>query len=133
MNGLVLDTSALLRYASGKSIEPGQMLTLADEDPDQQVWVPAACLAQAHLELGGTATAEVLEVLFGGEREIRLAALDGDCAGRVGRIGAQFRLSLDVAHAVDTAALTRCFIVTAVPDLIEPTGFELLDISYNWD
>jgi hypothetical protein len=129
MNGLVLDTSALLRYASGKNIEPGSMLLLADEDPDQRVWVPAACLTKAHLELAGSPTADIVDLLFAADRDIDVAVLDGDAARRVGRVGARFGLDLDVAHAVDTAVLTRCFIVTAVPDLIAPTGLELLDIG----
>jgi hypothetical protein len=133
VNGLVLDTSALLSYAAGKSIEPGSMLTLADEDPDQQVWVPAACLAQAHLELAGSPAADIVEVLFAADRDINVAVLDGDAARRVGRVGAQFGLNLDVAHAVDTAVLTRCFIVTAVPELVAPTGLELLDIGEGWN
>jgi hypothetical protein len=133
VNGLVLDASALLQYASGKSIEPGQMLTLADEDPDQQVWVPAACLAQAHLELAGSTSADILELLFAAGRQVNVSPLDGDVAGRVGRIGAQFQLRLDVAHAVDTAVLSRCFIVTAVPDVIAPTRLEMLDIGESWD
>jgi hypothetical protein len=133
VNGLVLDTSALLRYLSGKSLEPGSMLTLADEDPDQQVWIPAACLTQVHLELAGSPTADIVDLLLAANRDVNVAVLDGDAARRVGRVGARFGLNGDVAHAVDTAVHTRCFIVTAVPDLIAPTGLELLDIGEGWN
>jgi hypothetical protein len=122
-----------MRYASGKSVEPGQILTLADEDPDQQVWVPAACLTQAHLELAGSDADEILDVLFAADRDINIAVLNVDSARRVGRVGARFGFGIDTAHAVDTAVLTRCFIVTARPDVIESTGLEFLDIGEGWD
>jgi hypothetical protein len=109
------------------------MLALADEDPDQQVWVPAACLTQAHLELAGSGADEILDALFAADREINISVLGVDSARRIGRVGARFGFGMDTAHAVDTAVLTRCFIVTAQPRLIEPTGLELLDINEIWD
>jgi hypothetical protein len=90
-------------------------------------------LAQAHLALAGSTAAEILGVLFAPDREIHVAVLDVSAAGRIGRIGSRFGLSLDVAHAIDTAARTRCFIVTAEPDQVAPTGLEVLDIGPGWD
>jgi hypothetical protein len=45
VNGLVLDTSALLAYASGTSVEPGAMLTLVDEDPARRSRYPRCASA----------------------------------------------------------------------------------------
>ncbi|MET8084680.1 hypothetical protein [Micromonospora sp. NPDC005197] len=136
MNGLVLDTSALLAYASGTSVEPGAMLTLAQEDPEQQVWVPALCLGQAQLELAGTAVATMLDLLFTEDRDIQVAVYDAATSRRVARIAARSHVSLDVAHAVATAALYRCYLVTRDPKTVSPAmppGLEILDISLTWD
>ncbi|SCL37958.1 hypothetical protein GA0074692_4846 [Micromonospora pallida] len=136
MNGLVLDTSALLAYASGTSVEPGAMLTLAEEDPEQQVWIPALCLGQAQLELAGTAAATMLDLLFTEDRDIQVAVYDAATSRRAARIAARFHVSLDVAHAVATAVLYRCYMVTRDPKTVSPAmppGLEILDISETWD
>ena len=136
MNGLVLDTSALLAYASGTSVEPGAMLLLADEDPDQQVWIPALCLGQAQLELAGSADATMLDLLFTADRDIQVAVYDAATSRRVARIAAAFAVPLDVAHAVATAVLYRCYLITRVPKIVSaaaPPGLEILDITQTWD
>jgi hypothetical protein len=135
MNGLVLDTSVLLAYASGTSVEPGAMLTLAEEDPEQQVRIPALCLGQAQLELADSPAADMLDLLFTAERDIQVAVFDGAASRRVARIAAAFGVALDVAHAVATAVLYRCYLVTGVPKVIgaaAPPGLEILDISQTW-
>jgi hypothetical protein len=136
VNGLVLDTSALLAYASGTSVEPGAILTLAEEDPDQQVWIPALCLGQAQLELAGTTAAGMLDLLFTEDRDIQVAVYDAATSRRVARIAATFTVSLDVAHAIATASLYRCYLVTRDPKAVEaaaPPGLQILDISETWD
>jgi hypothetical protein len=136
VNGLVLDTSALLAYASGTSVEPGAMLTLADEDPDQQVWIPALCLGQAQLELTGSPAAAMLDLLVTPDRDIQVAAYDAATSRRVARIAATFGVPLDVAHAVATAVLYRCYLVTGVPKIVSaaaPPGLDILDITQTWD
>ncbi|MFI2651174.1 type II toxin-antitoxin system VapC family toxin [Micromonospora fulviviridis] len=136
MNGLVLDTSALLAYASGTSVEPGAMLTLAEEDPEQQVWVPALCLGQAQLELAGTGAATMLDLLFTEDRDLHVAVYDAATSRRVARIAARSQVPLDVAHAVATAVLYRCYLVTRDPKAVSPAmppGLEILDISETWD
>lgn len=135
MNGLVLDTSALLAYASGTSIEPGAILTLAEEDPEQQVWVPALCLGQAQLQLAGTAAASMLDLLFSEDRDIHVAVYDAATSRRVARIAARANVPLDVAHAVATAVLYRCYLVTRDAKAVAPalpSGLEILDISETW-
>lgn len=136
MNGLVLDTSALLAYASGTSVEPGAMLVLADEDPNQQVWIPALCLGQAQLELTGSPSAAMLDVLVSPDRDIQVAGYDAATSRRVARIAATYGVPLDVAHAVATAVLYRCYLVTRDPKTAAaagPAGLEVLDISETWD
>jgi hypothetical protein len=136
VNGLVLDTSAMLAYASGASVEPGAMLALADEDPDQQVWIPALCLGQAQLELTGSPNAAMLDPLVSPDRDIRVASYDAATSRRVARIAATFGVPLDVAHAVATAVLYRCYLVTRDPKTAAaagPAGLEVLDISESWD
>jgi hypothetical protein len=136
VNGLVLDTSALLAYASGTSVEPGAMLALADEDPDQQVWIPALCLGQAQLELTGSPNAAMLDVLVSPDRDIQVAGYDAPTSRRVARIAATYGVALDVAHAVATAVLYRCYLVTRDPKTAAaagPAGFEVLDIGETWD
>ncbi|MFC0002861.1 hypothetical protein [Micromonospora siamensis] len=136
MNGLVLDTSALLAYASGTSVEPGAMLTLAEEDPEQQVWIPALCLGQAQLELAGTAGTNMLDLLFTEDRDIHVAVYDAPTARRVARIAARAQAPLDVAHAVATAVLYRCYPVTRDPKALLPAvppRMDILDISQTWD
>lgn len=135
MNGLVLDTSALLAYASGTSIEPGAILTLAEEDPEQQVWVPALCLGQAQLQLAGTAAASMLDLLFSEDRDIHVAVYDAATSRRVAGIAARANVPLDVAHAVATAVLYRCYLVTRDAKAVAPalpSGLEILDISETW-
>jgi hypothetical protein len=100
VNGLVLDASALLAYASGASVEPGAMLALADEDPQQQVWIPALCLGQAQLELTGSPSAAMLDVLVSPDRDVQIAAYDAATSRRVARIAATYGVPLDVAHAI---------------------------------
>ena len=137
MNGLVLDTSALLAYASGTSVEPGALLAVAAEDPAQQVWLPALCLGQAQLELSGSlAGGEMLSLLLAPGRGMTGAVYAGDTSLRVARIAARFGVPLDVAHAVATAMLYRCYLVTSTPAIVSkaaPAGLELLDISERWD
>ncbi|MGC4748430.1 type II toxin-antitoxin system VapC family toxin [Micromonospora sp. DT201] len=135
MNGLVLDTSALLAYASGTSVEPGAILTLAEEDPEQEVWIPALCLGQAQLEVAGTPAVHLLDLLLSEERDTRVAVYDGPTSRRVARIAARFDVPLDVAHAVATAVLYRCYLVTRDPKRVAPAappGLEILDISLGW-
>jgi len=134
MNGLVLDTSALVQYASGQEIEPGLMLTLADEDASQEVWIPAVCMAQAHLELAGSVEAERLDVLTNGGHDIRIAVLDGPATRRIAGMAAAIKVGLDAAHAIATARLYRCYVVTNVPESMAAVPqLDMLDISYNWD
>ncbi|MCX5066807.1 PIN domain-containing protein [Micromonospora lupini] len=135
MNGLVLDTSALLAYASGASVEPGAILTLAEEDPAQEVWIPALCLGQAQLELAGTPAVHLLDLLLSAERDIRVAVYDAPTSRRVARIAARFDVPPDVAHAVATAVLYRCYLVTRDPKRVVPAAppdLEILDISLGW-
>jgi len=136
VNGLVLDTSALLAYASGGSVEPGAMLTLAEEDPQQQVWIPVLCLGQAQLELAGSPELAMLDLLFIADRDIQVAVYDVATSRRVARIAARFGVPLDVAHSVATAVLYRCYLVTRDPKTVTaaaPPGLEILDISQTWD
>jgi hypothetical protein len=134
VNGLVLDTSALLCYASGTSIEPGSMLTLAEDDDSQEVWIPALCLTQAHFGVAGSAMADTLDLLLAGDRAIRAAILDGPTARRVAGVGAALKVGLDVAHAIVAARLYRCYLVPAEPDaLAVAPELDLLDISQDWD
>ena len=136
MNGLVLDTSALLAYASGSSVEPGAMLVLADEDPEQQVWIPALCLGQAQLELTGSPATAMLDLLVAAERDVHIAAYDAATSRQVARIAATFGVGLDVAHAVATAVLYRCYLVTRDPKTVSaaaPAGLQILDLNETWD
>jgi hypothetical protein len=134
VNGLVLDTSALLQYASGRSIEPGLMLTLADEDTSQEVWVPAVCLAQAHLDLAGSPEADTLEVLTAGRHDIRISVLDGPAARRIAAMAAAVKVGLDAAHAIATARLYRCYVVTNMPEAMSAVPeLDVLDIGEGWD
>jgi hypothetical protein len=87
----VLDTSALLAYASGASVEPGALLALADEDPGQQVWIPALCLGQAQPERTGSPNAAMLDLLVSPDRDIQIAGYDGPTSRRVARIAATYR------------------------------------------
>ena len=134
MNGSVLDTSALLQYASGRSVEPGLMLTLAAEDATQEVWIPAVCLAQAYLELAGSAEAETLEVLTTGRDDIRISVLDGPVARRIAGMAATLKVGLDAAHAIATARLYRCYVVTNEPEAMGAVPeLDVLDIGESWD
>ena len=136
MNGLVLDTSTLLAYASGTSVEPGAILTLAEEDPAQEVWIPALCLGQAQLEVAGTPAVHLLDLLLSEERDIKVAVYDAPTSRRVARIAARFDVPLDVAHAVATAVLYRCYLVTRDPKRVAPAtppDLEILDISQGWN
>jgi PIN domain len=136
VNGLVLDVSALLAYASGESIEPGAMIALAGEDPDQQVWVPALGLGEAIRRLAGSKQSAVLDVLTGPDSDIRVAVFDASTSRRVGRIAAEQSLSLDAAHAIATALLYRCYLVTGAPDVVAAAarlGLDTLDLTETWD
>lgn len=136
MNGLVLDTSALLSYASGVSVEPGAMMTLAEEDAGQELWIPALCLGQAQLELSGKPEAAMLDLLVTPNRAIQVAVFDAPASRRVARIAAMFGVSIDVAHAVATAVLYRCYLVTREAVTVAPAcppGLEILDIAQTWD
>jgi len=137
VNGLVLDTSALLAYASGTSVEPGALLTLAEEDASQETWIPALCLGEAERQLTKQAAAAgMLDLLLAPERAVQVAVFDAATCRRVARIAGTFDVTLDVAHAVATAVLYRCYLVTAVPKTVAtaaPPGLELLDISEHWD
>jgi len=136
VNGLVLDVSALLAYASGESIEPGAMVALAGEDPDQQVWVPALCLGEAIRHLVDTKQGAVLDVLTGPDSDVQIAVYDGATSRRVARIAAEQRLPLNAAHAIATALLYRCYLVTSAPDVAaaaERLGLETLDLNQTWD
>jgi hypothetical protein len=136
VNGLVLDTSALLAYASGESIEPGAMIALAGEDPGQQVWVPALCLGEAAHRLLGAKQGAVLDVLTGSGSDTRIAVLDGPTARRVARIAAEQAVTLDAAHAIATALLYRCYLVTGDAEVAATAGrlgVETLDLTETWD
>jgi hypothetical protein len=136
VNGLVLDTSALLAYASGASVEPGAIVALAEEDPDQQVWIPTLCLGQARLEVAGSPAEVMLDVLLTADRDIQVAAFDVAVSRPAGRIAARFGVPLDAAHAVITAVLYRCYLVTCVPRTVSaatPPDLDLLSISRTWD
>jgi phosphoenolpyruvate synthase/pyruvate phosphate dikinase len=53
-----------------------------------------------------------------------------------GRIAARFGVPLDVAHAIATAVLYRCYLVTRDPKTVAatgPAGLEVLDINDTWD
>jgi hypothetical protein len=136
VNGLVLDTSALLAYASGTSVEPGAMLALAEEDPQQQVWIPALCLGQAQLQLADSPALAMLDLLITPHRDIQVAVYDAATSRRVARIAAAFGVPPDTAHAVATAVLYRCYLVTCdakTTAAAAPPGLEILDISQTWD
>ncbi len=136
MNGLVLDTSAVLAYASGTNVEPGAMLILAEEDPQQQVWIPALCLGQAQLQLAGSPALALLDLLVGADRDIQVAVYDAATSRRVAGIAARFGVPLDVAHAIATAVPYRCYLVTGDPKTVAaaaPAGLEILDISQACD
>jgi hypothetical protein len=132
---LVLDTSALLAYASGASVEPGAMLVLAEEDPQQQVWIPALCLAEAQAHVTGTPGLSLLDLLLAPGRDIQIAVLDGPASRRVARIAARFGVPLHAAHAVATAVLNRCYLVTADAKAVTPAAprdLDILDITETW-
>jgi len=136
VNGLVLDTSALLAYASGESVEPGAMIALAAEDPGHQVWIPALCLGEATSQLIGTKQRVVLDVLTGSDSDVKIAVYDGATSRRVARIAAEQGIGIDAAHAIATALLYRCYLVTSSPDLAAAAGrlgVETLDLSQTWD
>jgi predicted nucleic acid-binding protein len=136
VNGLVLDTSALLAYASGESVEPGAMIALAGEDPGQQVWIPALCLGEATRQLIGTKQRVVLDVLTGSDSDVSIAVFDGATSRRVARIAAEQGIGLDAAHAIATALLYRCYLVTSSSELAAAAGglgVETLDLSQTWD
>lgn len=136
MNGLVLDASALLAYASGDSIEPGAMIALAGEDSGQQVWIPALCLGEAARRLVGSKQGAVLDVLTGPDSDAQVAVYDGPTSRRVARIAAEQDIASDAAHAIATALLYRCYLVTALPSVAaaaERLGIEVLDLTQTWD
>jgi hypothetical protein len=136
VNGLVLDASALLAYASGESIEPGAMIALAGEDPGQQVWVAAMSLGEAARRLAGTKQTAVLDVLTGPDSEVRIAIYDGPTSRRVARIAAEQGIAPDAAHAIATALLYRCYLVTASPVVAAAAGrlgVEILDLTTTWE
>jgi hypothetical protein len=136
VNGLVLDTSALLAYASGESIEPGAMIALAGEDPGQQVWIPALCLGEATRQLIGTKQHPVLDVLTGPDSDVQIAVYDGATSRRVARIATEQGIGLDAAHAIATALLYRCYLVTRSPRVVTAAGrlgVETLDLAQSWD
>lgn len=136
MNGLVLDASALLAYASGESIEPGAMIALAGEDSGQQVWIPAMSLGEAARLLVGTKQGAVLDVLTGPDSDVRIAIYDGPTSRRVARIAAEQDIASDAAHAIATALLYRCYLVTASPVVAaaaQRLGVEVLDLTQTWD
>ena len=69
------------------------------------------------------------------DRSTRVAAYDAATSRRVARIAATFGVPLDVAHAVATAVLYRCHLVTGDPKTVAaagPAGLEILDISQTW-
>jgi hypothetical protein len=135
VNGLVLDVSALLAYCSGESIEPGAMIALAGEDPDQQVWIPALCLGEATRRSVGSKHSAVLDVLTGPDSGVQIAVFDTAASRRVARIAAEQNLPLDAAHAVATALLYRCYLVTSAPEVAAAAGrlgLETLDLTETW-
>jgi hypothetical protein len=136
VNGLVLDTSALLAYVSGESIEPGAMIALAGEDSGQQVWIPALSLGEAARRLVGTKQSAVLDVLTGPDSDVQIAIYDGPTSRRVARIAAEQEIPPDAAHAIATALLYRCYIVTSSPEVAAAAGrlgIEALDLTQTWD
>jgi hypothetical protein len=135
LNGLCLDGSALLAYASGTSVEPGALIVLAEEEPAQQIWVPALCLGQAQFHLTGSPDAALLDLLFGDDHDIQDAIYDAATSRRVSRVAAVYGIALDVAHAIATAILYRCYLVTNDPGsfgLAPPPDLDILDISQTW-
>jgi predicted nucleic acid-binding protein len=136
VNGVVLDVSVVLAYASGESIEPGAMIALAGEDPDQHVWVPALCLGEATRRLVGTKEAALLDVLTGVDSDVEVSVYDGPTSRRVARIAAEQSLTLDAAHAIATALLYRCYLVTNDPDVAAAAGrlgLEALGVDDAWE
>jgi hypothetical protein len=54
----------------------------------------------------------------------------------VARIAATFGVGLDVAHAVATAVLHRCYLVTRDPKTVSaaaPAALQILDVGQTWD
>jgi hypothetical protein len=78
----------------------------------------------------------MIDLLLAPERDIQVAVYDAETSRRVARIAATFGVALDTAHAVTTAVLYRCYLVTAVPKIVAaaaPPGLEILDINEHWD
>jgi hypothetical protein len=119
LEGFIAD---VLGYASGASVEPGAMPALADEDPHQQMWIPAFCLGQAQLELTGSPNAAMIDVLVSPDRDIQVADYDAATSRRVARIAATYGVPLDVAHAVATDVLYRYYLVTRDPKTAAAAG-----------
>jgi hypothetical protein len=100
------------------------------------VWIPALCLGQAQLQVAGTPAADLLDLLLDTDRDIRVAVYDGPTSRRVARIAASRKVPLDVAHAVATAVLYRCYLVTRDAETVAaaaPPDLEVLDISDSWE
>src|SRR6266540_3573179 len=97
-----------------------------------EVWIPALCLGEATSQLIGTKQRVVLDVLTGSDSDVKIAVYDGATSRRVARIAAEQGIGIDAAHAIATALLYRCYLVTSSPDLAAAAGrlgVETLDLS----
>lgn len=118
MNGLVLDSTALIQYGENKTDEPGSMIGLALNDPAHHIWVPAMCLATAYAFHAGNPTGTgLLDLIVGGP--IIVESLDRDNARRVGRSAVNLGVTHDVAHTLRVAGLHRAWVVTADDETVE--------------
>src|SRR6266540_4317377 len=96
------------------------MIALAAEDPGHQVWIPALCLGEATSQLIGTKQRVVLDVLTGSDSDVKIAVYDGATSRRVARIAAEQGIGIDAAHAIATALLYRCYLVSRRWTLAKP-------------
>jgi hypothetical protein len=78
----------------------------------------------------------MFDLLLTADRDIEVANFDATISRQVAAIAARFEVPLDVAHAVATAVLYRCHLVTRVPKIVSvaaPPDLEILDITQTWD
>ena len=91
VNGLVLDTSALLAYASGTSVEPGAMLTLAEEEPGAAAVGARALPRAGAARTGGYPPPQtLLDLLFTEDRDIQVAVYDAATSRPGGTAGGAY-------------------------------------------
>jgi hypothetical protein len=110
MSAVVFDTSALLAYASGERVAPGEMLVMVLEDPRARAWVPALCLAEAHTRVDKLG-ADLLATLFESTR-VAVLPLDDRTAPQTAALASSTGVGLHVAHAVVSAVLVDGYLVT---------------------